>query len=75
MHCPNSVVYAIINKPICYKNIDHPSSIDLILTNKSRSFQNTLVIEIGLSDFHRLTVTVMKVNFQKEASNILYYIN
>ena len=53
--------------PTCYKNIDHPGSIDLILTNKSKSFQNTLVIETVLSDFHRLTVTVMKVYFQKQA--------
>ena len=56
-------------KTTCFKNIDHPSCIDLILTNKPGSFQNTLVIQTALSDFHRLTVTVMKVNFQKQSAS------
>ena len=73
--CDFCCVYGLKNlvkNPTCFKNIDHPSCIDLILTNKSGSFQNTLVIETGLSDFHRLTVTVMKVNFQKQVPKILY---
>ena len=53
----------LVSTATCFKNIDHPSCIDLILTNKSRSFQNTTVIETGLSDFHKLTVTITKVNF------------
>ena len=65
----------LVKNPKCIKNIDHPSCIDLILTNKSGSFQNTLIIETGLSDFHRLTVTVMKVNFQKQAPKTQYYRN
>ena len=66
---------SLVTKPTCFKNPDHPSCIDLILTNKSRSFQNTSIIETGLSDFHRLTVSVMKINFQKQAPKILYYRN
>ena len=31
-----------------------------MLTNHPRSFQNSLAIDTGLSDFHRITVTVMK---------------
>ena len=62
-------------KLTCFKNIDRPSCIDLILTNKSGYFQDTLVIETGLSDFHRLTVTVMKVSFQKQTPKTLYYRN
>ena len=45
----------VVNKLTCFKNIDHPSCIDFILTNKPCSFQNTSVMETGLSDFHRLT--------------------
>ena len=41
----------------CYKNLENPSSIDLILTNNPLSFQNSCVIETGLSDFHRMVVT------------------
>ena len=37
------------------------------------SFQNTSVIETGLSDFHKLTVTVMKMSFSKQEPKIFYY--
>ena len=56
-------------------NINNPSCIDLILTNKSFSFQNTEVIETGLSDFHRLTITAMKSNFQKQRAQVIIYRN
>ena len=36
--------------------------IDLILTNLPKSFQHTQTIEIGLSDFHKLTLTVLKTH-------------
>ena len=56
----------IINEPTRYKKLLNPSTIDLILTNKSRSFQNTTTIETGLSDHHKMTVTVMKQYFPKQ---------
>ena len=59
----------------CFKNPDNPTCIGLILTNKHRLFQNTSVIETGLSDFHRLTITVMRVNFQKQIPKVLNYRN
>ena len=39
--------------------------LDLILTKKPRSFQNTSVLETVLSDFHWMTVSVMKMTFRK----------
>ena len=65
----------LIKSPTCFKNPDNPTCIDLILTSKHRSFQNTSVIETGLSDFHRLTITVMRVNFQKQIPKVLNYRN
>ena len=38
---------------------------DIILTNKSRSFQTKCVIETGLSDLHRMTISVLKIHFHK----------
>ena len=61
------------NKPTCFKNPDNPSRIDLILTNRSISFQNSGVIETGLSDFHKLVVTVMKTTFKKSKPKIITY--
>ena len=54
----------MINKPNCYKNLDKPTCIDLILTNRTWSFQNSCVIDTGLSDFHEMIVTVMKTIYR-----------
>ena len=39
----------MINKPTCYKNPNKPTCIDLILTNCVGCFQNSCVVETGLS--------------------------
>ena len=61
--------------PTCYKNPKNPSCIDLILTNSQRSFQSSCAIETGLSDFHRLTVTVMKAFLRKLKPKVIHYRN
>ena len=48
----------LINFPTCNKNVDNPTSIDLILTNHPSYFQNSAVFEIGLLVFHLLTITI-----------------
>ena len=50
----------IVKQKTCFKNPDRPTCIDLILTNSSRTFQDTYAVETGLSDFHKLVVTVLK---------------
>ena len=55
----------LIEGPTCFKNPLNPSSIDLILTNKYRSFQNSITIETGLSDHHKMTISVMRQYFPK----------
>ena len=51
----------IIKEKICFKNCENPTCIDLILTNRPRSFQDSTVIETGMSDFHKMRVKVMKM--------------
>ena len=63
----------LVKENTCFKNPDNPSCIDLILTNRYRSFQNTHVIETGLSDFHKMTVTVLKTFFEKKKPKIISY--
>ena len=53
----------LVREPTCFKNLDNPSCIDLFLTNCSRSFQDTQVIETGLSDFYKINLTVLKMFF------------
>ena len=56
---------SLIKFSTCFKNPKNPSCIDLILTNNPLNFQSSGVIETGLSDFHRMIVTVMKTTYQK----------
>ena len=59
----------------CYKNTNKPSCIDLMLTKKPRSFKHSCVIETGLSDFHRMTVMVMKATVEKLQPRVVNYRN
>ena len=51
-------------EPICFR-ADNPRCIDLILTNRYRSFQHTTTFETGLSDFYKMIVTVLKQRTKK----------
>ena len=48
----------IVKDPTCFKSVSNPSCIDLFITNSYLSFQNTTSVTTGLSDFHKMTVTV-----------------
>ena len=63
----------LINNFTCYKNPNKPTCIDLMLTNKPRSFKNSSVLETGLSDFHKMTLTVTRAHFVKQTPKVVYY--
>ena len=63
----------LVRGPTCFKSAEHPSCIDLILTNRYRSFQSTINYETGLSDFHNMTLTVLKTFFKKGSPKIISY--
>ena len=71
--CDNNNLTSLIKQPTCYKNPNNPTCIDLILCNTCRSFQSTCVIETGLSDFHLMTLTVMKKSFRKFHPRLINY--
>ena len=66
---------SLIKDHTCFKSVDNPSRVDLILTNMQKSFQNSMVIETGLSDFHKLTLTVLKTSFRKKPPTVIEYRN
>ena len=45
-----------------------------MLTNKNRSFQKSCVIDTRLSDFRKMTVTVLRSHLNKVGPKIIYYI-
>ena len=49
----------LIKKPTCFQS-SNPTCVDLILTSKKEFVKNTDVIEVGISNNHSLTVTVLK---------------
>ena len=63
----------LIKDNTCFKNPEKPSCIDLIITNRPKSFQNSVTLETGLSDFHKMTLTVMKVFYKKQKPTIIKY--
>ena len=48
---------SIVKEPTCYKN--------------PRSFHNTFLYETGLSDFHKLVVTILQTSFEPLPSKII----
>ena len=63
----------LIKKPTCYKSSKNPSSIDVMLTNKKGDFKNSVTIETGLSDWHKMTVTVLKTYCKKQDPIVINY--
>ena len=63
---------SLTKEQTCYKNVNSPTCIYLILTNVPRSFQSTCgVVETGLLDFHQITLTVMRKSFKKIRRRII----
>ena len=63
----------LVKGKTCFKNPENPSCVDLFLTNSCYSFQNTSVISTGLSDFHKMPVTVLKTKFVKNKPKEITY--
>ena len=57
------------------QNLTSPSCVDLIITNKPRSSQNSCTFETVLSNIHRMTLTVLKSSFVKKKPRVLNYCN
>ena len=63
----------IVKESTCFKNLDNPTCIDLFITNCPMSFQNTKVVANGLSDFHKMPITVFKTKFEKAKPKEITY--
>ena len=65
----------IVKETTCFKNALNPSCIDLFITNSSLSFHNTIAVTYGLSDFHKMVITIMKMSFKKQSPTERHYRN
>ena len=55
---------SFIDSPTCYKSIN-PTCINLILTNKKNHFMKPPTFEKGLSDHHKLIITIVRKTISK----------
>ena len=63
----------LVKEKTWFKSLDNPSCIDLFITNSSQSFQKTTTISKGLSDFHKMIITVLKTTFPKAKPKVVLY--
>ena len=66
-------IKSIVHDKTCFKSLTNPSCVDLFLTNSNKSFQNTVVISAGMSDYHKMVVTVLKTTFPKSKPKEIVY--
>ena len=60
---------SLIKDVTCFKNLEKPTCIVMILTNSPYCFEDSFVIESGLSDFNKTIISVMKTTFQNLKAN------
>ena len=60
--CDTLLLKNLITDITCVKSTNG-TSIDVLLKNKSRCFHHTAIFEIGLSDCHKLILTIFKAYF------------
>ena len=65
----------LVKNKTCFKSIENPPCVDLIITDKPGSFQHTNVFVTGISDHHKLVTTVLKAKFTKSLPKYVHYRN
>ena len=69
--CESYFLENMVKKPTCFKNPARSTRIDLIITNKLGIFRNVKTYETGLSDFHKLVVSIMKLSYKKRPPRMI----
>ena len=71
--CNVNNLKSLNKKSTCFINSNKISCIDLFFTNCPIYFQNISTIETGISNFHKLVVTVLKMFYKKQKPKIIQY--
>ena len=62
----------LIKDKTCFTST-HQSSIDALLTNRSKSFQHSFTVETGRSDYHHMIVTFLKAHLVRLKPKTIFY--
>ena len=70
--CDTFAMNNLIKAPTCFQ-ADIPTSLDVILTNKNKSFINSNVVITGLSDWHGMVTTMTRTHVKKLPPKTIRY--
>ena len=70
--CESFLLEHLIKKPTCYKG-DTPTGIDHIITNIPKRFMKSMALETGISDHHKMIMTIFHSAFPKGKPKTFYY--
>ena len=68
--CESYDLKNLLKKSACFENLEHPLCIDSTLTYSPYNFKNSCILEAGLSNFHKATVTMLKTKFDRSKPGI-----
>ena len=63
----------LVQQKTCFKSTNNLSCIDFFVTNSHRSFQNIITFASGLSNFHKMILTILKSTFLKVKPKQIVY--
>ena len=66
---------SLVEEKPCFKIISNPSCMNLFFKKNAFSFQSTKTVSSGLSDFHKLVLTVLKTSSVKNQPRKIQYRN
>ena len=72
--CDTFSLFNLVNGVTCVKS-QNSTSIDVMFTNRPRTFHNTSLIETGLSDCHKMLVSAFRAFFKKLPAKAIEYRN
>ena len=71
--CDTYDLKQLIKSPTCFKSLNNPSLIDVILTNKSKSIKSTINLSLGISDFHNYISAATRLSCPSSEPKLVHY--
>ena len=56
---------------ICFKNYSNTTCINLAIRNAPKRFQESVIIKTGLSDFYKMSLTVMNLSYNEQKAIVI----
>ena len=70
--CESFLFEHLIKKPTCYMG-DTPTGIDHIITNIPKRFMKSMALKTGISDYHKMIMTIFRPTFAKGKPKTYYH--